>query len=91
MKLQCQHWWRKLLWSYENIQNIWKIGTEQEDDYTIGCSLDYPCLKNYYKMIAMDLRKQQELNADPKGIKQNNFTGNLDEAGNTTMFFIIEE
>ena len=39
----------------------------------------------------MDLRKQQELNADAKGIKQNNFTGNLDEAGNTTMLFIIEE
>ena len=88
MKLQWHHWWRKHFWSDENIR---KIGTEEEDDYTIGCSLDYPYFKNNYKMIAIDLRKQQELNADPKGIKQNNFTGNLDKAGNTTMFFINEE
>ena len=42
-------------------------------------------------MIAIDLSKQQELDADPKATKQINFTGNLDRAGNTTMFFIIEE
>ena len=42
-------------------------------------------------MIAIDLNKQQELDADPKATKQINFTGNLDRAGNTTMFFIIEE
>ena len=29
-------------------------------------------------MIAIDLRKQQALNADPKAIQQINFTGNLD-------------
>ena len=40
-------------------------------------------------MIAIDLSKQQELNADPKAKQQ--ITWNLDRAGNTTMFFIIEE
>ena len=42
-------------------------------------------------MIAIDLSKQQALNADPKAIHQINFTANLDRAGNITMFFIIEE
>ena len=42
-------------------------------------------------MIAIDLSKQQALNADPRAIKQINFTSNLDKAENTTMFFIIEE
>ena len=42
-------------------------------------------------MIAIDLGKQQALDADPRAIQQINFTANLDLAGNTTMFFIIEE
>ena len=42
-------------------------------------------------MITIDLSKQQALDADPKVIQQLNFTGNLDQAGNTTMFSVIEE
>ena len=42
-------------------------------------------------MIAIDLSKQEELDADPRAIHQINFTANLDRAGNTTMFFITEE
>ena len=42
-------------------------------------------------MIAMDLSKQQALDADPRAIQQINFTANLDKAGNITMFFIIEQ
>ena len=42
-------------------------------------------------MIAIDLSKQQALDADPKAIQEINFTANLDREGNTTMFFIIEE
>ena len=42
-------------------------------------------------MIAIDLSKQQALDADPRAIQQINFTANLDEEGNTTMFFIIEQ
>ena len=32
-----------------------------------------------------------QIHADPRAIQQVNFTANLDRAGNTTMFFIIEE
>ena len=42
-------------------------------------------------MIAIYLSKRQALDADPKAIQQINFTGILDQVGNTTMFFIIEE
>ena len=41
-------------------------------------------------MIAIDLSKQQALDADPKAIQQINFTGNLDPDRNTTMLFITE-
>ena len=42
-------------------------------------------------MIAIDLSKQEALDADPRAIQQINFTANLHRAGNETLFFIIEE
>ena len=42
-------------------------------------------------MIAIDLSKQQALDADPRRIQQINFTANLDRDGNTTMFSIIKQ
>ena len=53
--------------------------------------LDYPCFADTYKMIAVDLSKQQALDADPRAIHQINFTANLDRAGNTRVYFILEE
>ena len=74
--------------TYENIR---KIATGWGDDYTTGCLLDYIYFKNCYKMVAVDLNKQQTLDADPKAIQQINFTANLDRAGNTRFYFILEE
>ena len=74
--------------TYENIR---KIATGQGDYYTTGCLLDYSYFKNHYKMIAIDLSKQQALDADPRSIQQINFTANLESAGKTGMFFLIEE
>ena len=76
---------RNKLITYDSIR---KIGTGQEDDYTTGCLQDYNYFKNYYKMIATDLSKQQALDADLKAIQQINFTGNLEQQA--TIFFIIE-
>ena len=67
--------------TYENIR----------DDYTTGCLLDYNYFKKYYKMTAVDLSKKQALDADPKAIQQINFIANLDRAGNTRLYFILEE
>ena len=59
--------------TYENIR---KIATGQGDDYTAGCLLDY-------KIIVVDVSKQQALDTDHKAIQQINFTANLDRAGDT--------
>ena len=72
-------------------ENIRKIATGQGDDYTTGCLLDYTNFKDYYKMIVVDLSKQQALNSDRKAIQQISFTVNLNRAGNTRICFILEE
>ena len=74
--------------TYENIR---KIATGQGDDYTTGCLLDYPYFVDTYRMIAVDLSKQQALDSDLRAIQQMNFTANLDRAGNTRFYFILEE
>ena len=74
--------------TYENIS---KIVTGQGDDYTTGCLLDYANFRDNYKIVSIDLSKQQALDADPRAIQQINFTGNLDRANNTRIFFILEE
>ena len=57
----------------------------------IAIMLDYNYFKNYYKMIAIDLSKQQALDTDAKAIQHTNFTGNLDRAESVTICFIIKE
>ena len=57
--------------TYDSIQ---KIATGHGDDYTTACLLDYNYFKNYYKMIAKDLSKQQALDADQKSIERTSFT-----------------
>ena len=76
---------KKIIWkqTYDNIQ---KSTNHQWDDYTTGCSLEYPFFKDYYKLIAINPRKQQTFDVDLKAIQQINFTENLEWDGNTQMF-----
>ena len=74
--------------TYENIR---KIATGQGDGYTTGCLLDYLYFKDSYKMIGVDLSKQQALNADPRANQQDNSTANLNRVGNTRIYCILEE
>ena len=74
--------------TYENIR---KITIGQGDDNATGCLLHYTYFKKYYKMVAIDLSKQQALDADPRAIPQINFTANLGRNGNTRIYFILEE
>ena len=77
--------------------SVQKIAAGQGDDYTTGCLLDYNYLKTF-KVIAIDLSKQQALDADLKAIHQINFTGNLAQQaarfftgnckGNLILFFV---
>ena len=74
--------------TYENIR---KIAPGQGDVYTTECLLNYQYIKDYCKMIPVDLSKQHALDADPRAIQQTNFTANLDRAGNTRIYFTLEE
>ena len=72
-----------------------KIAIGQADNCTTGCLLDFSYLNKCYKMIPIDLSKQQAHDADPKAIQQINFKRNLnrgeDVNDNTIMLFITEE
>ena len=72
--------------TYEYIR---RIAPSPGDDYTTGCLLDYSYFNKNYKLIAIDLSKQQALDADP--IQQINSTPNLERGNGATMFCITEQ
>ena len=76
---------------YDQPINIRRIATGQGDDYTTGSLLDYSYLKENYKMIAIDLSKQQALDADPRAIQQINFTANLNRDDGATIFLLLSK
>ena len=73
------------------LDNIQKVLTGQGDDYRTGCLLDYNYFREPYKIVAINLSKQEELDSDPKAVQRINFTGNLDRAKGLTTLFILEE
>ena len=78
--------------TYENIR---KIATGKRDDYTTGCLLDYTYFRDNYKMIdkkqTISISRRKELDPDLRAIQQINLTANLDKAGRTRIYFILEE
>ena len=70
--------------AYEKIIDISK-----NNEYTTGNLLDYDYFKKYYKLIAIDLSKQQVLQENEDLIQQINFTGRLEKTAN--VFIIIEK
>ena len=69
--------------AYEKI-----IYISRNNEYTTGNLLDYHYFKKHYKLIAIDLSKQQVLQENEDLIQQINFIGRLTEAAN--VFIIIE-
>ena len=66
------------------------IKSGRNNDYTTGSLLDYEYFSKHYKLIAIDLTKQTELeNPDLK--QQINFIGRLERNEGATMFLIIEK
>ena len=63
--------------AYEKIIDI-----SRNNDYTIGNLLDYDYFKKYYKLIAIDLSKQQVIQENEDLIQQINFIGRLTKASN---------
>ena len=71
--------------TYEKI-----IEMVRNNDYTTDNLLDYEYFSNNYKLIAIDLSKQIELE-DADTMQQINFIGRLERNEGATMFFIIEK
>ena len=65
------------------------IDISRNNEYTTGTLLDYDYFKKYYKLIAIDLSKQQVLQENEDLIQQINFIGRLEAAAN--IFIIIIE
>ena len=53
----------------KGFEEIRKLTTWQGEDYTTGCFLDYDYIKNHDRLRAVDLNRQNELDADPKAIQ----------------------
>ena len=60
-----------------------KVTTGKGDDSTTECLLDYQYFKDHYQLIAVDLSKQKELDADPSAIQQTEFNGMLNTNSQT--------
>ena len=74
--------------SIKKYEEIRKIATGKGDSYATGCLLDYEYFKNNYQLIAVDLSKQRELDADPRAIQTIEFIGMLKTRSN--VFTILE-
>ena len=61
------------------------IDISRNNEYTTGNLLDYDYFKKYYKLIAIDLSKQQLLQENENLIQQINFIGRLIEAANVLI------
>ena len=75
--------------SIRKFDEIRKIATEKGGNYATGCLLDYDYFKKNYQLIAVDLSKQRELDADPRAIQQIEFIGMLKTR--TNVFTILEK
>ena len=72
----------------EKYTELKKVMIGKGDDYTTGPLLDYDYFKKSYKLVAIDLSKQKELDADPRAIQQIQFKCEFDVE---SMIYIILE
>ena len=80
--------------SIKQYDEVRKISTEQGDDCTTGCLLDYSYFRKNYRLIAADLSKQKALDADSRAMQQIIFTGKIKAAVANTrvvIFYILEK
>ena len=73
----------------EKYRKLKKVMIGKGEDYTTGSLLDYDYVKNNYKLVAVDLSKQKELDADPRAIQQIEFKYMLET--NSTIYWVLEK
>ena len=73
----------------EKYRELKKVMIGKGEDYTTGSLLDYDYFKKNYKLVAVDLSKQKELDADPRAIQQIEFKYMLET--NSTIYWVLEK
>ena len=73
----------------EKYRELKKVIIGKGEDYTTGSLLDYDYFKKHYKLVAVDLSKQKELDADPRAIQQIEFKYML--GTNSAIYWVLEK
>ena len=73
----------------EKYGELKKVIVGKGEDYTTGSLLDYNYFDKHYKLVAVDLSKQKELDADPRAIQQIEFKYML--GTNSTIYWVLEK
>ena len=73
----------------EKYRELKKVMIGKGEDYTTGSLLDFNYFDKHYKLVAVDLSKQKELDADPRAIQQIEFKYML--RTNSTIYWVLEK
>ena len=73
----------------EKYRELKKVMIGKGEDYTTRSLLDYNYFNKHYKLVAVDLSKQKELEADPRAIQQIEFKYML--GTNSTIYWVLEK
>ena len=73
----------------EKYRELKKVMIGKGEDYTKGSLLDFNYFKKHYKLVAVDLSKQKELDADPRAIQQIEFKYML--GTDSTIYWVLEK
>ena len=73
----------------EKYRELKKVMIGKGEDYTTGSLLDYNYFDKHYKLVAVDLSKQKELDADPRAIQQIEYKYML--RTNSTIYWVLHK
>ena len=73
----------------EKYRELKKVMIGKREDYTTGSLLDFNYFDKHYKLVAVDLSKQKELDADPRAIQQIEFKYML--GTNSNIYWLLEK
>ena len=73
----------------EKYRELKKVMIGKGEDYTTGSLLDFNYFDKHYKLVAVDLSKQKELDEDPRAIQQIEFKYML--GTNSTIYWVLEK
>ena len=71
----------------EKYRELKKVMIGKGEDYTAGSLLDYNYFDKHYKLVAVGLSKQKELDADPRAIQQIEFKYMLET--NSAIYWVL--